>query len=246
MLNTKKLGRNLLEFDELGSTNTYLKENSSDLPDGTAVIAKCQTNGKGRLGKVWNAESDMLSMSVLLKALDNPMKVTLMSAIAVTQAIEALYPLKAQIKWTNDIIVNEHKVCGILCESRINGEHPDIVCGIGVNVLTRKAFFEEHNLPYGSSLYILSGKEIPPKEMGEEILNKLEPLLSMSFEEVKEEYKQRCVTLGRAVRAVINNNEVIAKAIDIDDTGRLVCENKSGRFTINAGEVSVRGLYGYI
>ena len=68
----------------------------------------------------------------------------------------------------------------------------------------------------------------------------------MSFEEVKEEYKQRCETLGRAVRAVINNNEVIAKAIDIDDTGRLVCENKSGRFTINAGEVSVRGLYGYI
>lgn len=246
MLNTNWLGKKFIELDEIGSTNTFLKENGADFPDGTVVTAKRQTNGRGRMGNIWTSDTDMLSMSLLLKSLDNPINVTLMSAIAVCQAIENLYSIKASIKWTNDIIADNHKVCGILCESRINCAKQEVICGIGVNVNAHEEFFKTRNLPYASSLHMLSGKEITVKTVGDEILNKLEPLLQMDFTELKNEYKSRCITLGRTIRAIINSKEVTAKAIDIDDDGKLICENADGVFAINAGEVSVRGLYGYL
>lgn len=239
---------NHIRLDEVDSTNNYLKAHRAELPDGTLLTAGIQTAGKGRRGHNWLADDGMLPLSLLLKNSPHPDTITLCAAVAVCGALEARLPDEEfGIKWPNDIILRGHKLCGILCESVCFGSSMDIVCGIGVNLAQTAEFFEKANIPHGGSIEMLTGKTISDREeLAEDIASRLYAYTRSGFEAVSDEYVKRCLTVGKRIRIIENNSEREAFAEGIAPNGFLICSDESGRFEVNSGEVSVRGLLDYI
>ncbi len=237
-----------IHLNEVDSTNSYLKQHRSELPDGTLVTAGLQTAGRGRRGHDWLADRGMLPLSLLLKNPPHPDAVTLCAAVAVCEALGELLPEeKFGIKWPNDIILRGHKLCGILCESVCFGSSIDIICGIGVNISQTAEFFEKANIPHGGSVEMLTGRTIPDREaLAEDIADRLYKFTREGFDAVSEEYKSHCLTIGKRIRIIENGNEREAFAEGIAPNGFLICTDESGRFEVNSGEVSVRGLLDYI
>ena len=237
-----------IHLDEVDSTNSYLKQHRAGLPDGTLVTAGLQTAGRGRRGHDWLADRGMLPLSILWKNPPHPDAVTLCAAVAVCGALEKLFPQESfGIKWPNDIILRGHKLCGILCESVCFGSSIDIVCGIGVNISQTAEFFEKANIPHGGSIEMLTGASVPDREsLAEDISERLYKFTREGFGAVSGEYKAHCLTIGKRIRIIENGNEREAFAEGIAPNGFLVCSDENGRFEVNSGEVSVRGLLDYI
>lgn len=237
-----------IHLDEVDSTNSYLKQHRSELPDGTLVTAGLQTAGRGRRGHDWLADRGMLPLSLLLKNPPHPDTVTLCAAVAVCGALEKLFPQESfGVKWPNDIILRGHKLCGILCESVCFGSSIDIICGIGVNISQTAEFFEKSNIPHGGSIEMLTGKTVQNREaLAEDIAERLYGSTREGFDAVSVEYKEHCLTIGKRIRIIENGNEREAFAEGIAPNGFLICTDESGRFEVNSGEVSVRGLLDYI
>lgn len=237
-----------IHLDEVDSTNSYLKQHRDGLPDGTMVTAGLQTAGRGRRGHDWLADRGMLPFSLLLKNPPHPDTITLCAAVAVCKALEKLFPEENfGIKWPNDIILRGHKLCGILCESVCFGSSIDIVCGIGVNISQSADFFEKANIPHGGSIEMLTGRKVPDREaLAEDISERLYNFTRDGFDAVSDEYKAHCLTIGKRIRIIENGNEREAFAEGIAPNGFLICSDENGRFEVNSGEVSVRGLLDYI
>ncbi len=247
--NSEICGSPLITFDTLPSTNTYIKEHADKLADRTVVIADMQSSGKGRIGNKWLATRDMLPISILIKAPRHGHDLTVICAVAVCRAVERLCGIKAGIKWTNDIICSERKVCGILCESSVKCSsdgaiYNNVVCGIGLNVNQSKEFFESNGLVNAASLYTLTDNKYDKMLAARYIVTELETLIDSDFSAVIKEYSDRCVTLGKTVKLVQNNKETTAYAKAIAPDGCLICENENGEFTVNSGLVRVRGIGG--
>ena len=235
-------------LDETNSTNDYLKERCCSLENGSCVFTERQTAGRGRRGHVWEGSDGMLAMSVLLK---NPVdfeNITARVGLAVCNAISELYPhiLQIGIKWPNDIIIANRKVCGILCESVKIGDCVNVICGIGVNVSQSEEYFRQVNLPNAASLKMISGVEMPKKAICETITKHVILRSNEKFCDCYEEYKSKILNIGREVKIIRGNEERLAAAVDISENGCLVCEDENGRFEVNSGEVSVRGAEGYL
>lgn len=224
-LKTHLLGREILHFKECDSTNRVAKE----LPDshGTLVIADRQTAGRGRLGREWESNKGGIYMSVVLPEKNTPAVITLVCAIAVRRALGT-----GEIKWPNDIVINGKKVCGILCERTENA----IVCGIGININNKVS----DNIPATA----ITG--VNPSKLVADILNELETLLEYDFKTLKEEYESYCVNINRTVEAIYESRTVKGVAKGITETGELIIDTPDGEICINAGEVSIRGIYGYV
>lgn len=247
-LDTKWCGRNFIRLDEVDSTNEYLKK--GDFPDGTAVIAGRQTAGKGRLGRNWSSAPD--GQALYLSVLFHSMKIDDMGLLPLLCGLAAVRSLGEEtvIKWPNDIVLDRKKICGILCESRIQGGQVLAVCGIGVNLSQPASFFMQNDLPHATSLLASSGRRMTAQEAAAKLLNALEPILEQykreGFEPFLREYCGRCITLGRPVQVALEQKTVQAQAVSIAPDGSLVCQKGGETFQIRAGEASVRGLYGYV
>jgi BirA family biotin operon repressor/biotin-[acetyl-CoA-carboxylase] ligase len=253
-LKTKWLGQRYLHLDEVDSTNSCLMRHL-DLPHGQAVTASLQTAGKGRLGRPWEAGRDRsLSLSFLLRdwPLDRLSALPLVVGLGVCRAVEAVAGIEAAIKWSNDVLVGERKVCGILCESRITlGGLADVVVGLGVNLLQSAEELERLSLVYATSLLLATGKEIDPFFFASKLLGELEILLEnyafSAFPALREAYVARCLTLGREVELIPLHGQIRrGTALGLGDEGELLCNIEGVVTPIRAGEVSVRGLYGYV
>lgn len=244
----------ILWLDEVPSTNAYakerfLRENDTAL---SAVAARRQTAGRGRLGRVWeSAPDEALALSVTVpRAM--PGAVTLAVGIAVVRAIGKTCGVKTQLKWPNDILCNNRKIGGILCEG-IVGERCATVIGIGLNLAQSVKYFEEKGLSYGGSLRSVAGQSVSPQTMATAVLSELENVLSVlenqGFATLKEEYEAACLTLHNAVSVLDANGRerFCATAVSVDDEGNLIVRDDAGDCrAVNAGEVSVRGVYGYV
>lgn len=239
---------NCIHLNEVDSTNSYLKQHRAECPDGTLVTADIQTAGKGRRGHGWLADGGMLPFSLLLKSPKHADTLTLCAAVAVCESLEALLPDEQfGIKWPNDIILRGHKLCGILCESVCFGSSIDVVCGIGINLAQPADFFAQAGLPHGGSLKMLTGFEPADRvQLACDIAGRLYEYSQDGFSAVYGGYKRRCLTLGREIRIISGDEERRAIAEDIAPNGFLICSDESGRFEVNSGEVSVRGLLDYI
>lgn len=238
---------NYIALDEVDSTNNYLKLRHSGLPDGTLVTAERQTAGKGRRGHGWEDDRGMLPLSFLLKDPPYPDTVTLCAAAAVCAELEELLPGESfGIKWPNDIILRGHKLCGILCESVCFGSSIDIICGIGVNISQSAEFFQRAGIIYGGSLKMLTGAEPDREKLAYGIAGRLYDYSRRDFPEFYDEYARRCLTVGKTVRLIGNGTEREVFAEGISPKGYLICSDGNGRFEVNSGEVSVRGLLGYV
>lgn len=247
-LNTEFIGKKLFMYEKTDSTNERAKANA-DQADGSVFIAEVQNHGKGTRGKGWVSEKGSgIWHSILLKPDIPPLEaaqITLVAGIAVCEAIG----LDSRIKWPNDIVINGKKICGILTEmSTEKNMINSIVCGIGINVNTES--FPTEISHRATSMYIESGKKYVRNELIARVLNIFEDYYKKFLEKglcaILDDYKKHCVTIGREVKVISKNETITGIATDVDDTGALVVETDSGKLKVTSGEVSVRGVYGYI
>jgi BirA family transcriptional regulator, biotin operon repressor / biotin---[acetyl-CoA-carboxylase] ligase len=173
--NTSRIGRRVLVYDQLESTNTTAAELASDSDsDGLVVIAKHQTSGRGQYGRLWQSRpGHSLLMSALLippPELRRPVILTALAAMAVAEGIFDLTGIQARIKWPNDLLLNGKKGCGILIEQ--HGSHA--VIGIGLNLNQSADDFAWAKLPDATSLSIVSGMQFELRSVAGVVLNHLD------------------------------------------------------------------------
>lgn len=229
-LNTDYLCKSIIVFDEIDSTNTYLK-NDIELPIGTLAVANYQTSGRGRLGKSFYSPKDRgayFSLLISPDILPDFTSITPVAAVAVCNAIDNLYGITTQIKWVNDIVFEDKKLCGILTES----SKGRIVLGIGINL---EGVFEGELADNAISLSSITRKSVDKNLLIASVINQLEARFS---KDNLWEYKKRLSLLNKEVKIV--GKDDIYKAIDVDDNFRLVVsDNNHNIIKLNSGEVSI-------
>jgi len=247
-LTTRWIGRPTIYLEETGSTNDYLKANGGSLPQGTAVYTMRQTGGRGRRGKSWDdLGGKSVALSVLLKGLSlrSITALSLGCGLAAADGLKELTGRDCAIKWPNDILLQEKKLAGILCESFSFREERAAVVGIGVNLHQTRAEFMERGLPDAGSLFSETGQRFSPGEVIAPILNRLERVLEAcerdGFPSVRERYERRCVNIGREVRVLYENGQRIGIATGISENGGLLVDSGGEIITVNSGEASIRG-----
>lgn len=244
----------ILWLDEVSSTNKTVKEQflSENRDEMFAVAARRQTAGRGRLGRTWESEpGQSLALSILVpRAL--PAAVTLAVGVAVSDAVFAACGEKTAIKWPNDILCNNRKIGGILCEG-IVGDRRATVLGIGINLAQPASFFEKNGLPYGGSLRSETGADVLPEMMASAVCASVEKTLktleTSGFAALRSTFEERCITLGKPVQVLSPSGEPLldGTARGVDDDGNLSVADRLGELhAVGAGEVSVRGVYGYV
>jgi len=260
-LHTGWAGRKLYFYDCTGSTNSDAKRYAEEGdPHGTVVAADRQTAGRGRRGRSWvSPPGKSIYFTIVVRpefAPDKASMITLVMALSVAQAIEEAVGLPAQIKWPNDIVVHKKKVCGILTEMSMTPEMDEIqfvVAGVGVNTNHNSPEeFPEQIRETATSLKIESGKHISRAGLLERILARFEDNYE-SFEKVqdlsglREAYQAHLINMDAQVLVLDPAGEYAGISRGISRTGELIVERESGeQVLVYAGEVSVRGLYGYV
>lgn len=263
-LDTLYMGRSFLHLHEVDSTNNYVKQNMNALENGFVVAADYQNSGRGTRERKWispdkkHPNNAALAFSVLIK--DIPLQklccLSLIAGLAVCSAIRELTQTQIFIKWPNDIVAFEagyndgKKLCGILCESKITADTAGAVVGIGLNIAQTKEEFERLELVYAGSLLSVTNKVFLPEDLLCAILNKFEPLLAEYMQKgfdcvLRENYRKNCINIARSVQIMGNGIQYTARVLDINPDGSLLIENSGETSSIYAGDVSVRGIYGY-
>ena len=254
-LKTKYVGRSLYHFEEIDSTNTEAKRQcTQNVIEGMVITAEEQSKGKGRLGRKWTSPKGTgIWMSVVLTPDLSPVlapKTTIIGAAAVYNALKDM-GIDVGIKWPNDIIIQGKKVCGILTEMNAEIDKINyIILGIGINVNMEE--FPEELKDKATSLKVHLNKEVSRKELTGRILNYIEYYYDLfkntgSIKEVINICRKGSVLLGKEVRVINGGKETICTAIDIDEDGELVVKHEDGTIhKVLSGEVSVRGINGYV
>jgi len=256
--NTKWCGKERHHFAVIDSTNKKAKELAqAGCVHGTLVTAESQQAGIGRRGRSWSSEEGTgIYMSLVLRPdikTENASSLTLVAAISVAKAIAKLLNTEAvvsQIKWPNDIVLNKKKVCGILTELSLNGTKIDyIVIGIGINVSNHS--FPEEIEATASSILLETKVELDKEELVEEVWKQFEHYYEMFLQTqdvsgLKEEYVSLLANQDNKVKVLDPNGEYEGIARGITDTGELLVETRQGICEVSSGEVSVRGIYGYV
>ena len=246
-LAAKELGESLEIHTQLDSTNNRAKELASQgAPHGMTIIADSQTGGRGRMGRsFFSPEHSGIYMTVILRPRCSPEKagmLTSLAAVAAAGAVEKVSGADVKIKWVNDLYIGGKKICGILSEAGLGPEagRPDwVVVGIGIN--TAKMLFPEELKEIASSVGNETGEAPNRNRLIAEILNELDRLYgSLETGAFLEESRRRSNVIGREITVVAAGEEYPAKALDIDEEGRLVVETAEGQKLLNSGEVSLR------
>ncbi|MBV7276521.1 biotin--[acetyl-CoA-carboxylase] ligase [Clostridium sp. PL3] len=253
-LNTSCIGRNIMYFQTIDSTNNKAKELANASDNGTVIISEEQTSGRGRLGRAWKAPKFKgIWMSIILKPDIDPPNIPKITQVGAAAVIKTLndFNINAYVKWPNDIILNNKKVCGILTEmsgelNRINY----VVMGIGINVSIKKEEFPESLRDTATSLICETGNELKRKDLVTKLLNNFEILYNeFAYKnDITNSIKicrENSILIGKEIRVVKINNELFGKAIDLNEAGELVVQYADGTIeNIVSGEVSIRGLHG--
>lgn len=271
-MNTNWVGRPTVRLKEVDSTNETVKRYASQgAENGTLIVAERQTAGKGRRGRSWESgNGENLLMSVLLRpsfAADKASMLTIVTAMAVCRGLErirdeirkqkngcreqeACLPA-VRIKWPNDVLLGTRKVCGILTELMLDGEGGYyVVIGVGVNVNTR--YFPGELEEKAASLCREWGRSVDREAVMERIWQEFEAVYGQFLADgdlsvLREEYENCLVNRGQRVHVCRPGAEFDGIAGGIDTQGRLSVSSEDGEeILVDAGEVSVRGIYGYV
>lgn len=254
--NTSFFGNKVLYFKEIDSTNNEIKrQGEKGASHGLVVIAESQTAGRGRLGRSWSSpEEEGIWMSFLLRPQMKPeaaSMLTLVIALAVRKAVLQVTGIEALIKWPNDIVVNGKKICGILTEmSTIGSDINYVTAGVGINVNTKS--FPEEISRTATSISLACGKKISREmlverfgEAFEEYYDRLVETNDLSL--IKEEYNGYLANRDRFVKVIGADEELTGTALGINELGELLVQDSANQVhIIRSGEVSVRGIYGYV
>lgn len=256
-LQTSWLGRDerIHFFSEIDSTNEEAKRQSlNGAGNGEMFVADYQNAGKGRRGRVWTAApGTTIAMSYLLKpdlVPDIAPMMTLLMAMASTRAIREISGIDAQIKWPNDVVSGGKKLVGILTEMAVESDYIQyVVIGTGINVNVTD--FPEEIKDRATSLLLESGKKVSRAKLVAAAAKAFEDYYDIflrdgNLSSLCEEYNSLCVNVGRRVRVLDPKGEYDAEAYGINEKGELRVRRDDGsEVLVYAGEVSVRGIYGY-
>ncbi len=253
---TRWAGQEIVCFTETDSTNVRARKlGENGAAHGTLVVAEQQTAGRGRRGRGWESPAgSSIYMSLLLRPEFLPNKapmLTIVMAYSVATALREQTGLDFRIKWPNDIVLNGKKVVGILTEMSTEIEYINhVVIGVGINVNTEA--FPEEICATATSIRRESGKTWRRAELIAAILRQFEVQYERFVKEedlayLREAYDAVLVNCNREVRILGEKDGYRAVALGIDDQGELLVRKEDGTVTsVYAGEVSVRGIYGYV
>lgn len=243
-------------FDTIDSTNDFLKRQALlGAPHGTVAVADCQTGGKGRLGRSFQSPGGVgIYLSMLLRPecpAEQLMHLTCAVGTAMCDAIEAAVGLRPGIKWTNDLVWEKRKLSGILVELMNDSQGQlCVVIGIGVNCCQRLTDFPEALRDRAGSLAMVTGQEIRRPRVAAammEALARMDQNLLTGKEAMLARYRRDCITLGQHISVVRGEEVRHGTALDIGGNGDLIVRFDDGRTeTVSSGEVSIRGMYGYV
>lgn len=254
----RRVGGEIICLDTVDSTNNEIKRRAvGEVPDGLTVVAGEQTGGRGRRGRSFvSPPGKGLYLSAALRPecpLSEVPALTAWSAVAVCDAIEAVCGVRPGIKWPNDVILNGRKLCGILTELELEAETAAlryVVVGIGVNVSQTEADFGPEVAPVAISLAQALGKAPRRAEVARALLDSLDRLYTGFPQERAqwlERYRADCLTVGQPIRVLFAAGEREGTALGVEEDFSLrVVWKDGGEEVISSGEVSVRGLLGYV
>lgn len=256
LMHTEWVAKEVLYFDTIDSTNTKAQELAEKgYPSGTLVVADKQESGKGRRGRSWVSPSGTgIFMTLMIKPDINPNNasmLTLVAALAVAKAITSVTGEEALIKWPNDIVVNGKKVCGILTEMNAQFDYINhIVVGIGINV-HNESFPEEISQMASSLMIEAGGKRFHRAQIIAETMSYFEQyydtfLKTQDLSALVKEYDELLVNRNKSVRVLDPKEPFDGKAMGITPKGELIVDTWESRKLVSSGEVSVRGIYGYV
>ena len=251
----KWMGQEIKYFDSVDSTNVRAKLLAEEgYPSGTLVVANEQTAGKGRRGRIWDSEKDTgIFMTMMLKPDINPSRasmLTLIAALAQAKALRDITGEDVRIKWPNDVVLNGKKIVGILTEMSAQFDYINhIVIGNGINVNTTS--FPEELQDMATSLFLETGKKFKRAEIIAKTWEYFEQFYEIFLETedlsaLMKEYNALLVNMHKGVRVLDPKEPFEGKAMGITKNGELIVDTWECRKLVSSGEVSVRGIYGYV
>ncbi len=254
-LTREGVGCPLFYSEQIDSTNEWAKrEAACGAVDGSVYLADFQSAGKGRRGRAWQSpEGTSISMSLLLRPqlpTDRISMLTLVMGLSAAQGMKAATGLNVGIKWPNDVVSQGRKLCGILTEAGSSMEY--VVIGIGINC--NMETFPEELSSTATSLKLETGAAVSREEVTAEILKAFYRNYQLFCEagclggELQKAYEEILVSNGRQVRILDPKGEYTGTALGINEMGELLVRREDNQKTeaVFAGEVSVRGIYGYV
>ena len=256
VISTRVTGKNLVFLDMVDSTNTRAKQLAeAGAPDGTLVVAETQSAAKGRRGRSWMAPAGTgVWFSLLLRPQIEPehaSMMTLVAAMAVEKGIWETTGLHGRIKWPNDVVVDGKKVCGILTEMSADMDSVNhVVVGIGINANIRE--FPEELREKATSLFLASGQVVKRAGLLNAVLLAWEEyygryLQTEDLSLLAKEYNEKLAGLHGRVQVLAPKGDYTGISHGINHRGELLVEREDGTVTeVMSGEVSVRGIYGYV
>ena len=232
-------GFHVVKFKEIDSTNNYLKNSYKLLNNFTFVVADYQTNGKGRNDRVWSSEEGQnLMFSFLIKdpnLLKKYSALSIISAVEVARLLEAHQIKDVSIKWPNDVLIGDKKVCGILLEGQIL-EY--VVVGVGLNV-NQKVFPDGLRRP-ATSLSLETNKDFDIDEIEQTLFaNTVRDLSNLNEEEFLVYFRNHNYLLNKRVKVIVNDQSFIGEVVGIDANYFLQIKTSDMLLHIDSGEIEI-------
>ncbi len=249
-LKTKKFGCKIFHFKEVTSTQEIAKKLAiQGYEEGTIVVAEKQTQGRGRVGREWFSPFGGVWLSIILKPKIPPQhaqKITLLVAVAIAKTIRKMYNLDAKIKWPNDVLIGNRKVCGILVEASGEADRVNyMVVGVGVNINFDFRKIQPKLAETAISISQALGKKVSRVEFVQNFLVEMEKAYNIfeagDFNQILDEWKKLSSILGCKVKIVSYKETFVGEAVDVDEDGFLLVKLEDGLIRrVVAGDVYVR------
>jgi BirA family biotin operon repressor/biotin-[acetyl-CoA-carboxylase] ligase len=247
----------LLYFKSIDSTNTRAKELArANALHGTVLIADSQTGGRGRLGRSFHSPAGSgIYMSVIIRPKCRPdelMHLTCAAAVAACDAVEKAAGIRPKVKWINDLVYGKRKLAGILTELGLtkDGCVDYAIIGIGINCSQKEDDFPAEIRNIATSLEMIAEKPVDRAKIAAAMMDALHEMsknLLARRKSILGAYRENCITLHQDVVLNRGGEKRYGHAIDIDEEGALIVLFADGRTeAVNSGEISVRGMYGYV
>ena len=220
----------IIYYEELASTMDVARDLArKGCPDFTTIVAGRQTSGRGRLKRKWLSDKGGLYFTIVLRPMLPPLlsfRVNFLASLTLAKTINDLFGVDARVKWPNDLLVDERKICGMLSELEAEADQVAFInVGLGINVNNDPSNIE----PAATSLKAILGREVSKSDILAQFLNAFEQRMQNGgFDRVIEEWKAYTVTLNREVRVVTTREVFNGKAVDVDDSGALVLKCADG------------------